>query len=314
MALFGNTNSIEAAETPTKRKRLDEDLPIREATPREMARLHPTQAPAAKKEPDVQAVNVKAPAERDPIAEKHGLYTADAKLTKTRTYFNDYQQKTEAFRATAKQISSRLSDRQTVTAMLDLAQERGWSTVKLRGTDEFKREAWVQAQERGLETAGYKPKETDRQEADRRVQALEPVKQASARPAEAAPAVAPTQATTPKDAADRLGATEEQRAMLRDLAPNEQAAILKNVGLTIRGEERYLRDDEVKGIIQHHRAQAAKEAPAQALKPAANEAVKPAAVASATPKDVWNTVETAGKAVRAAESAPTQRPSQKVAA
>lgn len=59
--------------------------------------------------------------------------------------------------------------------MLDLAQARGWDTVKLRGTDAFKREVWVQAQERGIATEGYKPKATDVQEATRRQVAASPV-------------------------------------------------------------------------------------------------------------------------------------------
>ena len=69
--------------------------------------------------------------------------------------------------------------------MLDLAQARGWQSVKLRGTDSFKREAWVQAQVRGMQTEGYQPKATDMQEAQRRTVAATPVVQPAKAPAEA---------------------------------------------------------------------------------------------------------------------------------
>ena len=69
--------------------------------------------------------------------------------------------------------------------MLDLAQARGWQSVKLRGADSFKREAWVQAQVRGMQTEGYQPKATDVQEAQRRTAAATPVVQPATAPAEA---------------------------------------------------------------------------------------------------------------------------------
>lgn len=109
----------------------------------------------------------------DGVAKQHGFYTAQ-KLGTTR-YYTDYQQKSEVMRANSSKITTKLNDRQTVGAMLDLAQSRGWNSVKLRGTEDFKREAWVQAQVRGLETEGYRPKATDLQEADRRKVAAAPV-------------------------------------------------------------------------------------------------------------------------------------------
>ena len=80
-------------------------------------------------------------------------------------------------RADTRKISTKRDDRQTVSAMLDLAQSRGWDAVKLRGTEDFRREAWVQAQVRGIETTGYKPKDTDVQEARQRTTAQAPAAQ-----------------------------------------------------------------------------------------------------------------------------------------
>ena len=56
------------------------------------------------------------------------------------------------------------SDKDTVTAMLDMAQSKGWESIKLKGSEEFKREAWMEAQMRGIKTKGYEPSEKDKLE------------------------------------------------------------------------------------------------------------------------------------------------------
>jgi hypothetical protein len=131
-------------------------------------------------------------AHADIIAKQHNFYTADnASLWgKTRVYYADYQQKSEVMRAQEDRITTKLDDRQTVAAVLDLAQSRGWDRINLRGSQSFRREAWVQAQVRGIEASGYRPRETDMQEAARRQAAAQPVSP----PAEKAKAAAPAPA------------------------------------------------------------------------------------------------------------------------
>ena len=85
-----------------------------------------------------------------------------------RRYYEDYQRKTLAIRADTSAISSRREDLNTVRAMLTLAEARGWSEVKVSGTAAFRREAWIEAEARGLAVVGYKPSDPDRQEAERR--------------------------------------------------------------------------------------------------------------------------------------------------
>ena len=52
-----------------------------------------------------------------------------------------------------------------VVDMLKIAQHRGWSKVRVSGDETFKREVWIQAQALGLEVAGHRPRERDRQAA-----------------------------------------------------------------------------------------------------------------------------------------------------
>ncbi len=169
---FDNGNSIEpaaAARPAVARKPDPAEIPIREATPTEMRALRSRPAPHA--------------AETDAVARRHNLYLTERRSN--RIYYTDYQQKSEVMRAAPQRITTRLDDRQTVSAMLDLAQTRGWQSVRLRGTDSFKREAWVQAQVRGMQTEGYQPKATDMQEAQRRTVAATPIARPATAPAEA---------------------------------------------------------------------------------------------------------------------------------
>lgn len=56
------------------------------------------------------------------------------------------------------------SDQDTIKAMLDMAQSKGWESIKLKGSEQFKREAWIEAQMRGIKTKGYEPTDKDRLE------------------------------------------------------------------------------------------------------------------------------------------------------
>jgi hypothetical protein len=164
--MLSNSNSIEPVEVREVRPTASADTPIREETRAEEKRRHRLTAPAAQ--------------QPDTVAQRHNLYTADRRFPAARVYYSDYQQKQEVMRAKAKVITTKSDDRQTVGAMLDLAQSRGWQTVKLRGTDEFRREAWVQAQVRGMKADGYTARNTDLQEVERRKAAAAPVAERAA--------------------------------------------------------------------------------------------------------------------------------------
>ncbi len=202
--MFGSENSIEpvravAAVAVTAdgrgvaRAMVDKDS-IREATPDDLASAARRALGKATSEPTpVKAVadakgglfrrRPTEPEKPDVVAQQLGLYTADKRSS--RVYFSDFQQKQEVMRADPKRITSKLDDKQTVSAMLDLAQSRGWDTVRLKGTKDFQSEAWVQSQVRGMKPEGYKPTATDQQEAARRIAAASPV-QAAPAPVQAA--------------------------------------------------------------------------------------------------------------------------------
>lgn len=223
------------------------------------------------------------------------LYTAEK--GSTRRYYADYQQKQEVMRAEPKRISTKLDDKQTVSAMLDLAQSRGWDTMRLKGTAAFQREAWVQAQVRSMKAEGYKPTATDQQEAARRKAAVAPVQAPPvlAPPAKAAESTAPAGAAASKDAAKVTNSVMASApAEKAEAAPAKAAA-----------------------APQPRRPAAARRTAAAAPAPAAAPAAASAAVQAAAPaapdkakmipvqrsKAVWGAVEATGKQARAADPA-----------
>lgn len=51
-------------------------------------------------------------------------------------------------------------------SMAEMASAKGWTSIRVGGSDEFKREVWLHASLRGLEVTGYKPQPVDRARLD----------------------------------------------------------------------------------------------------------------------------------------------------
>jgi Large polyvalent protein-associated domain 7 len=74
-----------------------------------------------------------------------------------------------AFKVTDDRLVTRLAAAEVIRDMVSVAQHRQWESLQVRGSVEFRREAWLEAGARGLEVQGYQPTELDRQTlADRR--------------------------------------------------------------------------------------------------------------------------------------------------
>lgn len=81
-------------------------------------------------------------------------------------YYRDHKTAAPSFRDHGRALSSHQAYPDSVAAMLRIAQHRNWSNLKVTGDDAFRREVWVQARTLGLEVAGYRPTERDRQAAN----------------------------------------------------------------------------------------------------------------------------------------------------
>ena len=68
-----------------------------------------------------------------------------------------------AFKVTEDRLVTRLAAAEVIRDMVSVAQHRGWDALHVRGSAEFRREAWLEAGARGMEVQGYQPTDLDRQ-------------------------------------------------------------------------------------------------------------------------------------------------------
>ncbi|WP_457831692.1 LPD7 domain-containing protein, partial [Staphylococcus aureus] len=82
----------------------------------------------------------------------------------------DYKGQEVAFRLDRQggRLVTKGEDIARVRDMLSVAESKGWRAVKLGGSQEFRREAWIEAATRDIEAQGYTPTDLDRQEAEKR--------------------------------------------------------------------------------------------------------------------------------------------------
>ena len=71
-------------------------------------------------------------------------------------YFPD---KTHAFSDHGNRLSTRGTHPEVVRSLVEIAKARGWDSITVKGSDEFRRSAWMEAAASGLQVAGYKPTE-----------------------------------------------------------------------------------------------------------------------------------------------------------
>lgn len=76
----------------------------------------------------------------------------------TEYYFQD---RTPAFSDRGSKLATRSANPEIVRSMVEIAKARGWDTITVKGADEFRRSAWMEATQDGLTVAGYKPTALD---------------------------------------------------------------------------------------------------------------------------------------------------------
>ena len=67
----------------------------------------------------------------------------------------------EAFQDKGLKLETRSNSDKIAMDMVLIASHRGWSDLRVRGSEEFRRQVWLEGSARGMEVFGYKPKEVD---------------------------------------------------------------------------------------------------------------------------------------------------------
>jgi hypothetical protein len=82
-------------------------------------------------------------------------------VAENKFYFRD-DPKLMAFEDKGKRLSTEHNDPQVAQSMVELAHAKNWSSIKVNGSIEFKREVWLAGSLRGLDVQGYAPRAIDK--------------------------------------------------------------------------------------------------------------------------------------------------------
>lgn len=131
---------------------------------------------SSRSEPEFTDPKVERPSETEPNARKVVLdlqYRIPDNI-KTRyhsvggKFYSVSDHKTVLFEDQGKQLKTALSDPQTVKDMLEVVKAKGWDSIKLSGSKDFRLAMFIEAAAQGIRTSGYNPTAADLQ----RVEAL----------------------------------------------------------------------------------------------------------------------------------------------
>lgn len=78
-----------------------------------------------------------------------------------------FPDRTLAFIDDGSRIRVRTENREVMHSVVAIAQQRGWQTIEVRGTEVFRQGMWREAELLGLEVRGYEPSESERQQVAR---------------------------------------------------------------------------------------------------------------------------------------------------
>lgn len=73
-----------------------------------------------------------------------------------------FPDKTLAFEDRGRKLATRSENQEVVRSVVAIAHARGWDRITVRGTEEFRRAAWLEASLTGIEVSGYKPTKVEK--------------------------------------------------------------------------------------------------------------------------------------------------------
>jgi hypothetical protein len=78
-----------------------------------------------------------------------------------------------AFRDKGDKITTREVDPEVVKSIVEMADSKGWESIKVSGKGKFKQAVWLEAQMKGIEVKGYRPSEHDKKLLERKLNTVE---------------------------------------------------------------------------------------------------------------------------------------------
>lgn len=81
-------------------------------------------------------------------------------------FYSVSDHKTVLFEDKGKELKTALSDPQTVKDMLEVVKAKGWDSIKLSGSKDFRQAMFIEAAAQGIRTSGYNPTAADLQQVE----------------------------------------------------------------------------------------------------------------------------------------------------
>lgn len=137
--------------------------------------------PVAKTTSDMTPEGIAEPITQRPSMSPEDRFTLPASFperfiltreTNRQDMFRSYDDTRPTISDRGDSLHTRNADRSTAMDMIELAAHRGWSSMKVRGPEDFCREMWIEATAQGIKVQGYRPNDKDRAEADRRAEMI----------------------------------------------------------------------------------------------------------------------------------------------
>jgi len=72
-----------------------------------------------------------------------------------------FQDRTLAFSDQGNKLATRGTNPEVIRSLVEVAMARGWNNITVKGAEEFRRSAWLEAAQQGLLVKGYKPTDLD---------------------------------------------------------------------------------------------------------------------------------------------------------
>jgi phage/plasmid primase-like uncharacterized protein len=141
-------------EPQPERERSEDQTTVREDQPSAQPKAEANDSRDTSANPDTPGAADEKPFPPPGLAKRY-LHTGN------RYYFRD-DHKTLAFEDKGERLATEHDDADVARSMVELAQAKGWLKLNLRGSDDFKREAWLEASLRNLETTGYEARDVDK--------------------------------------------------------------------------------------------------------------------------------------------------------
>ncbi|TKB23478.1 hypothetical protein FCL47_22240 [Desulfopila sp. IMCC35006] len=100
--------------------------------------------------------------------EKNPVLPPDLEKEYTKVGNKYYAENGSSFEDKGNRIETQSNEERVTSSMILIAKARGWNEIKVSGSESFKKEAWIEANSKGMHVKGYIPQRQDKEELSKR--------------------------------------------------------------------------------------------------------------------------------------------------